>query len=373
MKIVVALDSFKNSMTAEQACTLAAWEIRRQLPQARVLERPMADGGEGTARAMMNALGGEWIERTVMGPLPEMEVNAGFAWFEESRTALVEMAAASGLELLEPQQRNPLKTTTYGTGQLIAASLDYQPQKILLAVGGSATVDGGVGAAKALGWKFTGQNGKPIPLGGGGLSELAAIDATEQLSLPPVQVLCDVNNPLCGKLGAAHIYGPQKGATPEMVDRLENGLNRLGRMVGQQFSKDILALPGAGAAGGLSAGAVAFMDATLVSGIDTVIAQYKLHEELADADWIITGEGCFDHQSLHGKVVSGIVKAADNTPAKVAVLAGQVKVPPKEYQKMGVATATACKQENMNLEEAIQNAEPLLQKSTRELIANLSA
>ena len=371
MKIILALDSFKDSLTAERACALAAEEIARQLPQAVVLQRPMADGGEGTARTMLKVLGGAWIARTVMGPLPGMEVDAGFAWFEDSRTVLVEMASASGLERLRPSQRNPMKTTTYGTGQLIAASLDYRPETILLAVGGSATVDGGFGAAAALGWEFLDQQGKPIPLGGGGLNDLAEIVRPERLNLPLVRVLCDVDNPLCGEYGAARIYGPQKGASPEMVEQLEAGLSRLGQLVGEQLGKDILTLPGAGAAGGLSAGAVAFMDAELVSGIDTVIAQYKLCEELADADWIITGEGCFDHQSLRGKVISGIVKAAPNTPAKVAVLAGQVNVSKQEYEQMGVAIAAACKKDDMDLDYAIKHAETLLRQSVREMIGHL--
>ncbi|MEN8127846.1 MAG: glycerate kinase [Planctomycetota bacterium] len=368
MKIVVALDSFKGSMTAERACALAAEEICLQIPSAVVLQRPMADGGEGTARAMMNALGGRWIERTVMGPLPDMEVEAGFAWFEEGKTALVEMAAASGLERLGSHQRNPLKTTTYGTGQLMKASLEYQPDTILLAVGGSATVDGGAGAAAALGWGFLDKYASPIPLGGVGLNDLATLLAPADLNLPPVQVLCDVDNPLCGEHGAARVYGPQKGASPEMVDQLEDGLFRLGRVVSEQIGKDILNLRGGGAAGGLAAGAVAFMNATLVSGIDTIIAHYNLHKELADADWVITGEGCFDHQSLRGKVISGIVKAADRTPAKVAVLAGQVRMSPQDYEKIGVSAACACKKDGMDIEYAISHSESLLRETARELV-----
>lgn len=368
MKIVVALDSFKHSMTAAQACAAVSDELHRLIPSATILQRPMADGGEGTARTMINALGGEWIERTVTGPLPEMKVQAGFAWFEQSRTALVEMASASGLELLSADQRNPLKTTTYGTGELIKAALEYRPDEILLAVGGSATVDGGVGAATALGWKFLDADGKPIGLGGGQLSNLEVIHTPENLNLPPVRVFCDVNNPLCGDLGAARIYGPQKGATPEMVAQLDAGLSRLGQAVLKQFGTDILNLPGAGAAGGLSAGAVAFMSATLTSGIDAIIELYRLHDELSDAAWIITGEGCFDEQSLYGKVVSGVMKAAAGTKAKIAVLAGQVRIGPEVYQKAGVAVAMACKPENMAVEQAIQSGEMLLCERTNDFI-----
>jgi glycerate kinase len=369
MKIIVALDSFKHSMTAAQACAAVSDELHLRMPSATVLQRPMADGGEGTARTMIDALGGEWIEQTVTGPLPEMQVTAGFAWFEETRTALVEMASASGLERLTPAQRNPLQTTTYGTGQLIKAALGYQPEKILLAVGGSATVDGGVGAAAALGWQFLDAQGNPLSPGGGSLTELAAIRPPAALHLPPVQVFCDVTNPLCGPLGAARVYGPQKGATPERVEQLEAGLSRLGRMVSEQLGIDLLNLPGAGAAGGLAAGAVAFMGATLTSGIEAIIKLYKLHEELIDAAWIITGEGAFDEQSLYGKVVSGIVKAAAGTGAKVAVLAGQVKIPPEVYRPAGVSAALACKPDGMSVEEAIRRGRILLQECTNTFIS----
>ncbi len=368
MKIVVALDSFKDCLTADRACSIVAEELRSQLPSAMILERPMADGGEGTARTMIEALGGQWIPQTVTGPLPDMQVEAGFAWFEETRTALVEMAATSGLELLQPDQRNPLKTTTYGTGELIRAALAYEPEEILLAVGGSATVDGGVGAASALGWTFLDHNDHPLEPGGGNLNRLEVIQKPESWKLPSVRVFCDVTNPLCGDLGAARVFGPQKGATPGMVEQLEAGLSRLGNLVSTQCDQDILDLPGAGAAGGLAAGAVAFMGATLTSGIDAILKLYRLEDELRDTDWIITGEGCFDSQSLHGKVVSGILNAAAGSGSRIAVLAGQVRLQPEVYQKAGVTTALSCKREEMEVAEAITQGEALLRQRTGELI-----
>jgi glycerate kinase len=184
MKIIVALDSFKDCLTAEKACAIVVEELQNQLSEAEILQRPMADGGEGTARTMIKALGGEWIPRTVTGPLPGMQVKAGFAWFEESRTALIEMAAASGLELLKPEERNPMKTTTFGTGELIQAALAREPKEILLAVGGSATVDGGVGAATALGWAFLDSAGAPLEPGGGALNQLETIRKPDSLSPP---------------------------------------------------------------------------------------------------------------------------------------------------------------------------------------------
>lgn len=368
MKIIVALDSFKDCLTSEQACAAVAEEIEAHYPGARVLQRPMADGGEGTARTMIRVLDGEWIPKTVTGPLPAIPAEAGFAWFAKTRTALVEMAAASGLELLKPDQRNPLLTTTFGTGELIAAALEFQPETILLAVGGSATVDGGVGAASALGWTFLDTEGCPLPPGGGNLHRLNHIRRPDSLALPPVQVLCDVTNPLCGTNGAARIFAPQKGASPEMVEHLEAGLGHLGKLISRQIGIEVLNLPGAGAAGGLAAGAVAFMDASLVSGIDAVLQLYHLEQELQDADWIITGEGCFDSQSLQGKVVSGILRSVAGSGCQVAVLAGQVKLTPETYQEAGVRTALAIKPEEMPLAEALIQGGPLLRQSTRKLI-----
>ena len=278
----------------------------------------------------------------------------------EDKTALVEMASASGLELLRPEQMNPLYTTTYGTGQLIKAALDYGALKILLAVGGSATVDGGLGAASALGWEFLDNRDNQIPFGGTGLERLVKIVEPRNQSLVPVEVLCDCDNPLCGELGAAKVYAPQKGANPDIVERLEKGLAHLADVVREQLQRDISDIPGAGAAGGLAAGAVAFMNAELVSGIDTIMARSNLNAELKSADWIITGEGCFDRQSLSGKVVSGIAKSASQMHVPVAVLAGQVKVRPKEYKKLGIVTAVPCKPDDMSLDKALADSRALL-------------
>ncbi len=375
MKIVIAMDSFKGTLKAYEACEIIADAISESAPEAQLVLKPMADGGEGTAQAMIKAANGRWVPQTVMGPLPDMQVEAGFAWFDDDRTALVEMASASGLELLSAEQMNPLNTTTYGTGQLIEAALEYGARKILLAVGGSATVDGGIGAAMALGWKFLDHQDNPVPLGGAGLEKITKIVRPENLSLVPVEVLCDVDNPLYGEKGAAKVYAPQKGATPEMVEHLEKGLARLAELVRKQLQRDI-DVPGAGAAGGLAAGAIAFMDATIVSGIETVMARSNLRAELESADWIITGEGSFDRQSLYGKVVSGILKLvsakaqagagmASQSHTRLAVLAGQVNIPQQEYQKIGIATAISCKDDNMSLDYALENSRALLHSAAQ--------
>ena len=368
MKIVIAMDSFKGTLRAHEACQITADAIAQTVADAELILKPMADGGEGTAMAMIKAANGRWIQQSVMGPLPDMQVEAGFAWFDGDKTALVEMASASGLELLSKEQMNPLKTTTYGTGQLIDAALKYTPQKILLAVGGSATVDGGAGAAAALGYKFLDKNDKPVPLGGQGLEQIAKIVEPANLNLPPVEVLCDVDNPLCGEHGAAKVYGPQKGATPQMVGQLEKGLQHLAALVAEQLNRDIKDVPGAGAAGGLSAGAIAFMNAALVSGIDTVIAHSNIQQELQSADWLVTGEGAFDKQSLYGKVVSGIAKIASQANTRLAVIAGQVNVPQKQYKKIGIETAISCKKDDVSLDYALKNSRKLLYSAAKHFV-----
>jgi glycerate kinase len=363
MKVVIATDSFKGTLRADEACEIIAGAICESVPDVQLVIKPMADGGEGTARAMIKAANGQWVPQTVMGPLPDMQVKAGFAWFED-KTALVEMASASGLELLSAEQMNPLKTTTYGTGELIKAALEYGACKILLAVGGSATVDGGLGAAMALGWKFLDDQANPVQLGGEVLEEITKIVKPENLNLVPVEVLCDCENPLYGDKGAAKVYAPQKGATDKMVEELEKGLTHLADLVNGQLGRDIN-VPGAGAAGGLAGGAIAFMNAVVVSGIETIITHSNLSAELEGADWVITGEGSFDIQSLYGKVVSGILKTAMRSNTRVAVLAGQVNIPLQECQKIGIAAAIPCKDENMSVEYALENSHELLRLATQ--------
>jgi len=367
VKIVVALDSFKGSLTAAEACDVVTVALREAMPQAEIVTKPMADGGEGTAAALMAAAGGTWIERRVTGPLPQMEVDAGFVWLPDDRTAVVEMAAASGLQLLMPEQQNPLDTTTYGTGQLIAAAAEHGAERLLLAVGGSATVDGGVGAATALGWRFLARDGREIHLGGGRLREIVEIIPPDRALAAPIDVLCDVDNPLCGPHGAACVYGPQKGATPDGVARLDAGLGHLAELVHSQLGLKIADVPGAGAAGGLAAGALAFMGARLVSGVEVVMAQIGLPEAVVDADWVITGEGCFDHQSLRGKVVSGVTRIAWTGGARVAVLAGQVRLPAEVYRTYGIEAALGCIDDSSRLSYALAHSKELLGQATRRL------
>lgn len=371
MKIVVALDKFKGSLTASRACDIVRDALLSVRPELRVVTKPMADGGDGTDEILLTALGGEWIALPVMGPLPEMSCPARYAWLAKQATAIIAMANASGLVLLKPEQRNPLLTTTYGTGELIRAAVEHGARRIWLAAGGSGSVDGGVGAAMALGWLFLDAQGTPVGFGGGELERIARIERPDELRVPTVEVLCDVDNPLCGPSGAAHVFGPQKGATPAMVERLDAGLQHLGRLVSEQLGKD-MNVPGAGAAGGLAGGALAFMDARLVPGIEMVIHASRLDADLVDADWVVTGEGRFDKQSLRGKVVSGIVRLATKHGTKVAVLAGSVQVSDEIFRREGIELALSAMKPGMEPKEALERAEELLALAARELAARIA-
>ena len=364
MKIVVAMDSFKESLTAEEACNIVAGALSMVCGDVEVECVPMADGGEGTGEVLMAAGDGVWIACEVTGPLTEMRVNAGFVWFAETRCAVVEMAAASGLELIPLDERNPMITTTFGTGELIRTAIDMGADKIILTVGGSATVDCGVGAAIALGWKFLDADGNEFIPGKNRLTDIVEIVKPDEQLTAEVVVLCDVVNPLCGDDGASRVYGPQKGATDEMVEELEAGLENISKLVNDTLGVDIVTPAGAGAAGGLAGGAAAFLGARLVSGIDYIMEHCCLAEKLADADWVITGEGRFDEQSLNGKVVSGVLKLAKETNTKTAVIAGQVTLDEQSQSRCGADAILDCMGEGISDYEAMAMAERLLGDST---------
>jgi len=367
MKIIIATDSFKRSIDAKDACKTIANTLSLHLPNAEIIIKPMADGGEGTIDTIMTACNGTLIQQTVTGPLPDMKVQAHFAWLQDKQTALIEMACASGITLIIREQLNPLKTTTYGTGELIKAALAKQPNEIIMAIGGSATVDMGIGAAMAIGWQFLDDKNQPVNLGGESLERIEKIIPPKNKICCRVKVLSDVTNPLYGSNGAAAVFGPQKGATPDMVKRLDAAMKRLAELVKKQLGIKISDIPGAGAAGGLGAGAIAFMNAKIVSGIEAVIDITNLRQDLINADWIITGEGKFDSQSLNGKVISGIVSAAKQTNTKIAVIAGDVRLNKPEYEKFGISAAIGLKKNNMTTEYAIQNCEKLLKQAAGEL------
>jgi glycerate 2-kinase len=373
MNVVIALDSFKGSLAAAPACRIVATAFGQVLPGARLHCVPMADGGEGTAAALVGACGGRFVvRRGVSGPLPGQLLSARYGWLPAARTAVVEMAQASGLPRVPPDKRDPCRTTTRGTGELIAAALRRGAARLVLTLGGSATNDGGTGAAAALGWRFIDAAGRDLPDGGAALLRLARIvPPAEPLCRVPVQALCDVTNPLCGSRGAAAVYGPQKGATPDQVRDLDRALAVLGERIRADLGQDVADLPGAGAAGGFGAGAVAFLNARLVSGVDTVADLTGLDDLIREADWVVTGEGRFDEQSLQGKVVSGILRRAARGRPRVAVLAGSIALRRAAWQAAGIHDAESCAPDGMAVEEAIRRAAALLRLAAVRLAGRL--
>ena len=326
MKIVIATDSFKGTLTSLQAGRAMADGIRRVMPEAKVVVLPVADGGEGTVEAILEARGGRRETARVKGPLGD-PADAAFGILPDGNHAVIEMAAASGLTLLEPDRYDPLNASTYGTGQLITAALDHGCRDLLVAVGGSATVDGGCGAAQALDVRFLTADGTPIkpPIGGGQLDEINRIDLTNRdprIAKTQITVLCDVTNPLVGPNGAARVFGPQKGADPQQVEQLDRNLAHLAAIIQQDLGIDIRDLPGAGAAGGLAGGLAAFTSASLTRGADTVLDLLALDDHLEGADLVVTGEGRLDAQSRMGKVVSGVATRARSAGVPVIAIAG---------------------------------------------------
>ena len=365
MKIVVAMDSFKDCCTALVASEAVVQGIQEICPHVDLVIRPMADGGEGTAAVLQTAMGGQWIDCKVQGPLAPARVDARYLWLESTRTAVVEMAQASGLHCLSESQRNPMRTSSYGTGQLIQAALDQGAERILLAVGGSATVDLGIGMASALGWSFLDEHRKPVEAVGQSLLKIEQINRPAYTLEAEVRVLCDVSNPLLGQEGAAKVYAPQKGASRSDVVLLEVGLTHIANLIRRQFNVEIDGIPGGGAAGGLSAGAVVFLGATLVRGVEAIMHETGLLHELQDADFVVTGEGRFDAQSFFGKVINGIAQACDKTATKVVVLAGQVHLNQEQYGLKGVDQAISCTPPDMSLPVALKQGPQLLYQSAK--------
>lgn len=325
---LLAPDSFKESMTAKEVCEAMEIGIKRAIPDAECIHVPMADGGEGTVQSLVDATGGTLIKKEVTGPLGT-PVMAQYGILGDGKTAVIEMASASGIHFVTKETKNPLITTTFGTGELIRACIEQGITDIILGIGGSATNDGGTGMAAALGYKFLDKDGNELPFGGGFLGELAAIDTSNVISkLKEIHILVasDVSNPLCGERGASAVFGPQKGATPEMVPILDKNLRHYSNVVKEQIGIDIVDVPGAGAAGGLGAGLLAFTNSTMKKGIEIVIEYTKLKEKLQNVDYCFTGEGGIDLQTKFGKAPYGVSQAAKsvNSDIKVIALAGYI-------------------------------------------------
>lgn len=327
MKIVLAPDKFKGCMRSPQICEILKRAFKEAFPGAEIVSLPMADGGEGTTEALLAASGGEWRYAHVTGPMGK-PVEACFGLYNDGRSAVMEMSSASGLELLSRRELNPLKASTYGTGELLKAILDCGVGEITIGIGGSATVDGGAGMAQALGYKLLDAAGKEIGLGGGSLSEISSIVADNvdpRLSKVSIRVACDVRNPLLGRKGAAKVYGPQKGATSEMVSTLEEGLSKLSSAWLDAGMIDSVDKPGDGAAGGLGAGLRAFCKAKMLSGAKLIMDAVSFERHLEGASFVITGEGCTDSQTEDGKLCSEVAKAARKAGVPVFLLSGSLK------------------------------------------------
>lgn len=323
---LLAPDSFKESMTAKEVCIAMEKGLRKVYPEAQYIHVPMADGGEGTVQSLVDASGGQLYQKEVTGPLGTL-VTAVYGIMGDGSTGVIEMASASGIHHVNQNTRNPLITTTYGTGELIRECIDRGMNKIIIGIGGSATNDGGTGMAEALGVRFLDAEGQSLARGGGDLNRLITIDISlldPRLQEVQLIVACDVTNPLCGEDGASRVFGPQKGATPEMIQQLDDNLNHYASMVKHQLDQDVAYLPGAGAAGGLGAGLMIFTQAVLQKGIDIVIEYSGLVEKLKQADFVFTGEGGIDSQTKFGKTPYGVARAAQASGKQVIAIAGYI-------------------------------------------------
>ncbi len=375
MKIVLAPDSFKESLSSVEVAQAMAKGVCRACPHAQIDSVPMADGGEGTVQALVSATGGVYSRQMVHDPLGR-QIQASFAMLGKGNCAVIEMAQASGLELLKPKERNPLLTSTRGTGELILAALDAGAQRIIIGIGGSATVDGGTGMARALGVRFLDAAGNELPQGGGSLNKLQTIDASQldpRVKNVLLEVASDVNNPLLGQLGAARIFGPQKGATPQMVQQLEAGLNRLAEKMAQQLGTDVKDVPGAGAAGGLGAGLIGFLAGHLRSGVQLIIEAVALADRLAGAQLCITGEGKLDSQTAHGKTVAGVGRLAKTLNVPAVALVGLIGPGAEQLLNEGIVQYRSIKPESMSVQESMARAPELLADAAQDVVKKFVA
>lgn len=359
MKVVIAPDSFKESLTAKQVCDAIQAGLARVWNDAKFVAIPVADGGEGTVQSLVDATQGRIVEVKVMGPQGK-RVEAFYGMLGDNQTAVIEMAAASGLHHVPIAQRDPKLTTSFGTGELIRHALDQGVTKLIIGLGGSATNDGGVGMLAALGARFTNADGEPIQLTGGGLRELANIDLSDfdpRLQDCDLLVACDVNNPLCGDKGASAVFGPQKGATPDDVRLLDGALQQFGLLTEKVTGKAVLQSAGAGAAGGMGAALLAYTHATLRPGIEIVLDTVQLAHQVSDADLVITGEGRIDSQTVHGKTPMGVAKVAKRFDVPVIALSGCTGENYQAVYQCGIDAVFAAVPRAMTLEDALKESD----------------
>lgn len=375
MKIVLAPDKYKGNMSSPEICSIVRKAFLEIMPDAEIISLPMADGGEGTVDAMVAAGGGEIRKVTVTGPLGGRKVEAVYGIYNSGKSAVLEMASASGMALVPKKELNPLLATTYGTGELIKVILDARVRDITIGIGGSATVDGGAGMAQALGYSLLDASGRELPHGGGALENIASIDcskADRRIFDTKFKVACDVTNPLLGSNGAAHVYGPQKGATPDMVDRLEKCLGKLASVWIESGMLASVEEPGDGAAGGLGAGLRAFCKAVPSSGARLIMNALEFDRHIRSADLVITGEGCTDSQTESGKLCCEVAKAAHDANVPVMLLSGGLKGDRSGFNDTFDFSFSISSGAHASIEEAIAAGRENLYFTARNLAALIS-
>ena len=357
MKIVVAIDSLKGSLSSMEA-GLSIKEGILRVCDAEVIVKPLADGGEGTVDALLTGIGGKEINITVTGPLGQ-KLPCKYGILEDNRTAVLEMAAAAGISLVPKKALNPLNTTTYGVGEMINDAIQRGCRKFIIGIGGSATNDGGIGMLQALGYEFVDADHVPVGPAGRELSKIKGIrtdGALKELKECSFQIACDVTNPLFGPNGASHVFGPQKGATPEIVEILDSGLQSFAEVVKAALGKDTAAVPGTGAAGGLGYAFLTFLNSTLESGISIILKEIKLEDDIRDADFVITGEGKLDFQTAMGKAPIGVAKLAKKYQKKVIAFAGGTTKDAIRCNDEGIDAFFSILSLPMTVEEAMENS-----------------
>lgn len=358
MKFVLAPDKYKGSLTGQQFCEIVAKGIRKVFPNAEITHMPLADGGDGTMEVVQHYLQASKVEVMVKDPLFR-NIESGYLISKENKIAFIEMSEASGYKLLAKDELNCMKTTSVGLGQLITHAIQQDVNEIVLGIGGSATNDAGMGMASALGYQFLDEKGNQLSPIGENLAQVAKIDVSNvllELENIKIKVACDVNNPFYGKDGAAYVYGPQKGASPEEVVFLDRGLQHFAQVVHKQFGVDVQDISGAGAAGGMGAGTKVFLNAELASGIDLIKEMADFDAAIEGADWIVTGEGQLDGQTLSGKTIDGVLQSAKAKKIPVAALCGSVSVSLDEMEAMGLQYVASILNEIGTLDEAKQNS-----------------
>ncbi|MCX5777267.1 MAG: glycerate kinase [Candidatus Firestonebacteria bacterium] len=366
MKILIAPNSFKGSLTAFEAAEAIEKGVKRVFKKVETIKVPLADGGDGTMEVMIRSTGGKIKTIKVTGPLNTL-VTAKYGVSGDRKTYFLEMAEASGLKLVPKEKRNPMLTTSKGVGELINIALKKKVKKIVIGIGGSATNDGGVGMAKALGFKLLNKDGKPICEGGSGLLELERIEENgvfKRFENVEVVVACDVNNLLYGKFGASSVFGPQKGALPRMVKVLDKALTKYARIIKRDLGIDVSRLKGGGAAGGIGAGLFAFTGAKLQKGIEIIINITEFEKKLKNCSLVITGEGQIDSQSIFGKVPVGVAQIAKKHGIPVLCIAGSIGDINNDLYKTGISSVVTLVNGPVTLEKAIENASPLLTAAT---------